>query len=101
MFGEPTQSEKDERRSTIRQRVLKGASILQGIDRSEIECTVRNMSTEGAELRVPEGIAVPGEFLLYIPVDGIGYQSVVRWRDGQRVGVMFIGRQPKPLWHYG
>ncbi len=84
-----------------RQRVLKGASILTGINNSEIRCTVRNMHDGGAELRISVGSIVPGEFLLYVPIDEIGYKSVVRWRHGDRIGVMFVGTEPKPHWHYG
>jgi hypothetical protein len=84
-----------------RHRVLKGASILQGINDNEIKVTVRNMHEHGAELRVPTGVQIPSEFLLYVPIDGIGYRSVVRWRNGDRIGVQFTGREPKPHWHYG
>ena len=84
-----------------RQRVLKGASILLGVNRSETTCTVRNMHGSGAELRVPEGVVVPPEFLLYVPIDGIAYRCVVRWRKPGRIGVTFTGTEPKPSWHYG
>lgn len=93
--------ERRENRREHRQRVLKGASILAGISNSEIKCVIRNMHAHGAELRVPLGAAVPNEFLLYVPVDGIGYRSVVRWRRDDRVGVLFTGAEPKPHWHYG
>ena len=84
-----------------RRRVLKGASILQTINDNEIKVTVRNMDEGGAELRVPIGAPIPPEFLLYVPNDGVGYRSIVRWREGDRVGVQFVGREPKPHWHYG
>lgn len=90
-----------EHRREHRQRVLKGASILSGIGKSEIACTIRNMHTKGAELRVPADVAVPSEFLLYVPLDGIGYRAVVRWRREGRIGVEFTGTEPKPRWHYG
>lgn len=84
-----------------RNRVLKGASILGDVKTSEIKCVVRNMHSQGAELKVPAGVRIPDEFLLYVPVDGIGYRSVVRWRSQGRIGVMFTGTEPKPHWHYG
>lgn len=95
---EPVRSEHQRER---RQRVLKGAAILIDVNTSEIKCTVRNMHEHGAELRVPLGTYIPSEFLLYVAVDGIGYRSIVRWRSGDRVGVMFTGTEPKPHWHYG
>lgn len=94
-------AERPARRTARRPRVLKRASILNGVEKSEVQCTVRNMHEEGAELQVADGVQVPHEFLLYIPLDGIAYKSVLRWRDGARVGVMFIGTEAKPHWHYG
>lgn len=84
-----------------RSRVLKGASILGTINDSEIRCTVRNMHEGGAELRVPADSVLRSKFLLYIPLDGIAYRAEVRWRTGDRVGVMFTGKEAKPHWHYG
>lgn len=93
--------QESENRREHRQRVLKGASILNGIKHSEISCTVRNMHEHGAELKVSADTVVPQEFLLYVPVDGIAYRSVLCWRTRDRVGVKFIGTEPKPHWHYG
>lgn len=91
----------NELRIQRRQRVLKGAAILTGINNSEVTCTVRNMHSNGAELKVSIDARVPDEFLLYVPVDGIGYRAVVRWRREDRIGVEFTGTEPKPHWHYG
>ena len=84
-----------------RQRVLKSATILLDVNTSEVPCTVRNQTTNGAELRVPIGSHAPGEFLLYIPLDRTAYRCVVRWRRDDRLGVEFTGTEPKPHWHYG
>ena len=91
----------NELRNKHRQRVLKGATILLGLTNSEVKCTVRNMHAGGAELKVPIDARVPDEFLLYVPVDGIGYKAIVRWRRDDRIGVEFTGTAPKPHWHYG
>lgn len=90
-----------EQRREHRQRVLKGASILQGINDNEIKVAIRNMHGNGAELRVPPGVRIPSEFLLYVPIDATGYRCIVRWRSGERVGVQFMSKEPKPHWHYG
>ncbi|MFN3765658.1 MAG: PilZ domain-containing protein [Aliihoeflea sp.] len=84
-----------------RQRVLKGASILGDVNTSEISCTIRNMHSKGAELRVPVDVVVPDDFLLYVPTDAKGYRAAVRWRVRDRIGVEFLGEEPKPHWHYG
>lgn len=91
----------NENRREHRQRVLKGASILNGIASSEVKCTVRNQHANGAELKVPVDARVPQEFLLYVPVDGIAYKCLQRWRKADRVGVKFAGTEQKPHWHYG
>lgn len=91
----------EDRRHDRRQRVLKGASILQDINTSEVSCTVRNMHEHGAELLIPVGVQIPPEFLLYVPVDAVAYKTVVTWRLANRVGVKFVGTAPKPAWHYG
>lgn len=90
----------EEHRSERRPRALKGASILTGINNSEIPCTIRNMHEHGAELNVPRDAPVHSEFLLYVPVDGIAYRSVIKWRHGDRLGVEFTGTEPKPRWRY-
>lgn len=84
-----------------RRRVLKRASILVDIDTSEIACTVRNQTENGAELQVPLGIQAPDEFLLYVPLDRTAYTCAVRWRRDDRLGVEITGTAPKPHWHYG
>jgi hypothetical protein len=88
-------------RSKVRKRVLKGAAIIQSVTTSEINCVLRNQSELGAELKVPPDAAVPNSFQLYVAVDGIAYDCVVRWRNGDRIGVEFVGRGPKPRHHYG
>ncbi|MCV0397009.1 MAG: PilZ domain-containing protein [Rhizobiaceae bacterium] len=95
------ESKTSEQRVEHRKRVIKGASILMGVKNSEIACVVRNMNSGGAELKVPAETRVPEEFLLYVPLDGTGYRCRVRWRSGDRIGVMFTGTEPKPHWHYG
>jgi hypothetical protein len=84
-----------------RQRVLKGATIVISVAKSEISCVVRNQHQHGAELRVPLDSRLPEQFTLYIPTDGIAYTAVLRWRHGEHAGVRFTGTVPKPKHHYG
>ena len=89
-----------ERRET-RSRVLKGATVIPDLSRSGIPCVMRNQSQSGAELKVPADAPLPQSFQLYVPVDGVAYDCVLRWRRNERVGVEFVGRGPKPKLHYG
>ena len=95
---EPAESERPREH---RRRVLKGGAILTGVNNSIINCTIRNMHAQGAELHVLPEARIPSEFLLYVPVDGIGYHAQLRWRKMDRCGVMFTGTAPKPQWYYG
>lgn len=91
----------NEHRREHRQRVLKGATIITSITNSETSCTIRNQHAGGAELKVPLEAKVPSEFLLYVPVDGVAYRCVMRWRKNGRIGVQFTGTESKPRLHYG
>ena len=80
---------------------LRAVPLSQGISRSEISCVLRNQSESGAELKVPPDAQIPASFQLYVPLDGVAYSCVLRWRRNERVGVEFVGRGPKPKFHYG
>lgn len=84
-----------------RARVLKGATIILDVKLSEINCVIRNQNAGGAELKVPIEAVLPEKFLLYVPVDRTAYRVVLRWRRNDRVGVQFVGTEPKPRLHYG
>jgi hypothetical protein len=80
-----------ERRTTARQRRLNGAKIIFNNNTSVIECVVRDLSAEGARLRVASPIGIPDLFDLRIDRNGACYQSKVAWRSADHVGVTFLG----------
>ena len=96
-----TDLETADARRARRHRVLKGATIIHGSRNSEISCTVRNQHSQGAEVAVAADVMIPSEFVLYVPVDGVGYRAELRWRMGNRAGLRFLGVEPKPRHHYG
>jgi hypothetical protein len=97
-LAEPTDQNPPRER---RRRVLKGASIVSGVNDSAVQCTVRDMHEHGALLIVPIEAIIPESFLLYVPTDRIGYRATLRWRKHDRCGVSFSGTEPKPPWLYG
>lgn len=97
----PVDKDSAQNRREHRQRVLKGGTIITGIQNSEVSCTLRNQHEGGAELKIPLEARVPDRFLLYVSVDGIAYRCEVRWRRNDRIGVQFTGTEPKPKLHYG
>ncbi|MGX7872594.1 PilZ domain-containing protein [Mesorhizobium sp. ORM6] len=98
---DPLQQDPGEPEREHRPRVLKGATIITGIQNSEVSCMMRNQHANGAELKIPIEARVPDRFLLYVPLDGVAYRSEVRWRRNDRIGVQFTGTESKPKLHYG
>jgi PilZ domain len=77
-----------EKRATPRQRVLKSGTIEFG--GGVIDCTVRNLSTNGAALDVATPVGIPATFNLAIPSDGLRFACRVLWRKDRRIGVKFV-----------
>lgn len=75
----------DEHRTTTRHRVLKGGRIQFG--GGSIDCTVRNVSENGAALDVTSPLGIPTEFVL--ETDGDRRACRVIWRKEKRVGIVF------------
>ncbi|TSE13254.1 PilZ domain-containing protein [Mesorhizobium intechi] len=98
---DPLQQHTGEPEREHRPRVLKGGTVITGIQNSEIAVMLRNQHAGGAELKIPIEARVPDRFLLYVPLDGVAYRCEVRWRRNDRIGVQFTGTEPKPKLHYG
>ncbi len=75
-----------ERRRSQRHRTLKAGKIV--LDRaSVIDCTIRNLSPEGAAIAVDSAATLPAEFDLEF--DGEKRHCKVAWRRLDRLGVKF------------
>ncbi len=76
-------------RREARQRVLKRASIAFNGRKAVIDCTVRNLSSCGACLKVESPVGIPDSFDLVL-----GHQPVrncrVAWRKATQIGVEFV-----------
>ena len=79
----------DERRATIRHRVLKGGHVVVNDGFSTFNCTIRNLSDTGARLRVASVIGIPDQFELVLD-DGRSFGCTVAWRQETELGVQFI-----------
>jgi hypothetical protein len=86
MLGES----QDEHRKAQRRPTIKGARIVFNSDRSTFDCTVRNLSRQGAKLQVGSSIGIPDSFDLILPNTARQPCKVV-WRKQREVGVEFIG----------
>jgi hypothetical protein len=78
---------------TPRRRVLKSGIIAFNDRYSALPCTVRNLSTTGAHLRVEGSINTPITFELLIALDGFEANCEVVWRKDKEMGVRFLSPQ--------
>jgi hypothetical protein len=76
-----------EKRTTHRNRVFKAGTIEFG--GSAIDCTIRNVSNNGAALDVASPVGIPEKFTLVLPSDGLTFRCRVVWRKERRIGVVF------------
>jgi len=76
-----------EKRSAPRYKVLKGATIAFG--GNGVECTVRNLSSNGAALEVANPAHLPPSFTLVIETDQFIRRCRPVWRREKRIGVAF------------
>ena len=77
-----------ERRATIRHRTLKGGRIALNDGFSTISCTVRNLSTDGALLRLASVVGVPDQFQLVMD-DGRSFDCAIVHKSATDIGVRF------------
>jgi hypothetical protein len=85
MLGEP----QIDHRKVQRRPTLKGGRIVFNRDQSTFDCTVRNLSPEGAKLQVGSSIGIPDSFDLMLPNTARQACTVV-WRKQREIGVQFV-----------
>ena len=85
----PVTSSSTERRRAVRNRTLIGGKVIFNQRQSTLDCTVRNLSEDGALLVFPDSVALPDLFELYLPLKRESRMVRTRWRDSERIGVAF------------
>ena len=78
-----------EGRRTARRRVCLGGRLRVAAFLPEIECTVRDVSLDGARVRLPAGAGLPDRVELSVPCRGETRRAFVAWRAGESVGLGF------------
>ena len=81
----------DEKRKTPRRRVLKVGKIIFADGMRLIDCTIRDMSDNGARLLIANTVGLPDAFHLFEKSSGMVYPASVVWRQPAAVGVKFDG----------
>jgi hypothetical protein len=71
-----------------RQRALKGGRIIFNNRFSVMDCTVRNLSPQGAMLMIA-GHMIPDTFDLELDAGAVSHSCKVVWRKEDRLGVAF------------
>jgi len=79
----------DEHRASRRQRVLKSGKIIYANGSIVIDCTIRNISETGAQLKVPTTVGIPDQFEFRETMGGKGRAVTVVWRKGDLIGIGF------------
>jgi PAS domain-containing protein len=89
----------NERRQTRRTRTLRAGKILLNNKSSVIDCTVRNLSADGACLQVANVTGIPRSFFLLIDGETASLACDFIWQSQDRVGVSFRrpGSQPQSV----
>ena len=77
-----------ENRAQPRRTTLKGGQIVFNAGRSTIDCTVRNLSRDGAKLLVASVVGIPETFDLLLP-NTSRQPCRVAWRKVKEMGVVF------------
>ncbi len=77
-----------EHRQTQRQRSYLGGKLVYG-DYFSLDCVVRDITTSGAKVQLPEGQAVPDKVHLVDLKTAIAYDAHVVWRRYPLVGLAF------------
>lgn len=78
-----------ERRETARRRVCYGGLVRVATFLPEIACTLRDVSLEGARIRLAPETALPACFDLVVPCRGETRRARLIWRAGDMAGVAF------------
>jgi hypothetical protein len=77
----------EEKRGTQGQQILKTGTI--SFDGFGIDCLVRKMSGEGANLEVESQVGIPDSFDLVIDTEQSSHHCHVVWRKARRIGIAF------------
>jgi hypothetical protein len=77
----------EERRATPRRRVFKAAAI--EFDGASVDCTIRNLSPDGASLDIASPVGIPHEVTLNVVTLQTRWRGYIVWRKEGRVGMTF------------
>jgi PilZ domain len=80
--------DQNERREFQRHRVLKDGRIVTTAG-TMIDCTIRDLSADGARVQVSSAIKLPNEFEFMVVKERILLHAQLIWRKGELAGLAF------------
>ena len=83
-------AEPGEHRHEARRRAFLGAKLVFGAGAFTVDCVVRDISEDGARVRLPEGQPVPDILYLVEMRSGMAYEARVAWKRHPEIGLAFI-----------
>ncbi len=84
-----------ERRRSNRTRTILSGKIIFNNRMSVLDCVVKNMSSSGAKLLLPNTLQVPNVFELYIPKMCCSYEARLIRYESEGIGVEFCRADSK------
>lgn len=82
----------DNKRRAPRQRVLLAGRLVYGEADLTLECAIRDLSENGARIRLASPVALPARVRLVEVRAGVAYDCEVSWRRVPEFGLRFLGR---------
>ena len=79
------------RRKYRRHRVLKEGKITNSGMHCLANVVIRDLSESGARIQMPEILALPNDFSLYIVTERLLYPAIARWHREKALGIQFVG----------
>lgn len=86
----------DERRHEPRARSLLGGKIVSDDRNCSMDCTIRNISAQGAMVVLSDAYRLPEEFDFAIPNREETHRATVTWRKGESAGLAFSPAEAAP-----
>ena len=84
----------DEHRRSIRQRCFLRGRVYFNNGRCSLDCLIRDISYEGAQIVFSDPVNISDVIRLAIPKQNRMMDTSVRWRHGNRIGVVFTQLVP-------
>jgi hypothetical protein len=83
-----------DRRALVRHRTFIQGRIYFNNGMSSVDCIVRDLTEGGSRLEVPETVALPDAFELFLPNKDESFHAKVAWRKGNSIGISWTSEPP-------